>query len=144
MPTTHRAVLSSIAVFLPILIFSGAACAFDLNGAWATNPDQCDKVFERKADGIVLRESSDLYGSGFVIDGKKVVGKTARCTINSKSQDESTITFLASCATEIMLDNIQFSIKIVNDDTISRIFPGIPGMAVNFSRCPSSALRRNT
>jgi hypothetical protein len=124
---------------VPALFFSGAACAFDLDGAWATNPDQCGKVFERKAGGVAPRESSDLYGSGFVIDGKKVIGKTARCTISLRNQDESSISFLASCATEIMLDNIQFSLRIVNDDTVSRIFPGIPGMAVTYSRCPASA-----
>jgi hypothetical protein len=66
-----------IVVLLSALLFSGAAGAFDLNGAWATNPDQCGKVFERTVNGIALRESSDLYGSGFVIDGKKVIGKTA-------------------------------------------------------------------
>jgi hypothetical protein len=130
---------ATIVVLSSALMFTRAAGAFDLNGAWATNPDQCGKVFERTANGIALRESSDLYGSGFVIDGKKVIGKTARCTINSRNQDESTISFLASCATEIMLDNIQFSLRIVNDDTISRIFPGIPGMAVIYARCPLSA-----
>ena len=127
-----------IALLTPMLL-SGAASAFDLNGAWATNPEQCSKVFEKKAGGVALSESSDLYGSGFVIDGKKVVGKTARCTISSRNQDESSITFLASCATEIMLDNIQFNLKIVDDNTVHRIFPGIPGMAVTYSRCPSTA-----
>lgn len=140
MPHARRVVLAAgIILLLPTLVFSGAAWAFDLNGAWATNPDQCNKVFERKAGGVALRESSDLYGSGFVIDGKKVVGKTARCTISSRNQDESSINFLASCATEIMLDNIQFNLKIVDDNTVNRIFPGIPGMAVTYSRCPTTA-----
>ena len=129
---------AGIALLTPMLS-SGAASAFDLNGAWATNPEQCSKVFEKKAGGVALSESSDLYGSGFVVDGKKVVGKTARCTISSRNQDESSITFLASCATEIMLDNIQFNLKIVDDNTVSRIFPGIPGMAVTYSRCPSTS-----
>ncbi len=124
---------------LPLLVLSDVAWAFDLNGAWATNPEQCGKVFEKKAGGVALSESSDLYGSGFVVDGKKVVGKTARCTISSRNQDESSINFLASCATEIMLDNIQFNLKIVDDNTINRIFPGIPGMAVTYSRCPATA-----
>jgi len=129
---------AGIALLTPMLS-SSAASAFDLNGAWATNPEQCSKVFEKKAGGVALSESSDLYGSGFVVDGKKVVGKTARCTISSRNQDESSITFLASCATEIMLDNIQFNLKIVDDNTVSRIFPGIPGMAVTYSRCPSTS-----
>src|SRR5579871_6193462 len=138
MATTLRATITgTIAVLPAMLLASGVACAFDLNGAWATNPEQCNKVFVRKADGVALSYHSDLYGSGFVIDGKKVIGKTARCTINSTKEDGTTVSFLASCATEIMFDNIQFSLKIVNDDTVSRIFPGIPGMAVTYSRCPA-------
>jgi hypothetical protein len=140
MLSTRRAILgATLTVLAPTLVFSGAAYAFDLDGTWATNPDQCAKVFERKAGGVALRESSDLYGSGFVIDGKKAIGKTARCTISSRNQDESTINFLASCATEIMLDNIQFNLKIVDDNTVSRIFPGIPGMSVTYARCSPSA-----
>ena len=135
---------AAIAVLAPALVFTGTAWAFDLNGAWATDPDQCSKVFERKANGIAFSEASDVYGSGFVIDGKKVIGKTARCTIDSTKEDGATINFLASCATEIMFQNIQFSLKIVNDNTVNRIFPGMPEMSITYSRCPSSGLRRSS
>ena len=119
------------------LALSSVACAFDLNGAWATDPDQCSKVFERKGGGIVLSDTSDMHGSGFVIDGKKAIGKTARCTINSTKEEGTTISFLASCASEIMFQNIEFSLKIVNEDTVNRIFPGIPEMSITYSRCPT-------
>src|SRR5262249_23730518 len=103
MLSPSRTILAAaIVVLSPALVFTGVAYAFDLNGAWATDPDQCSKVFEKKGDSITLSDSSDLYGSGFVIDGKKVIGKTARCTINSTKEDGATINFLASCATEIM------------------------------------------
>jgi hypothetical protein len=142
--TLHSKLTATGIALTSCLLSVGAASAFNLNGAWSTNPDECAKVFERRADGIALSASSDVYGSGFVIDGKKIVGKTARCTITSTKEDGSTINFLASCATEIMFDNIQFSLKIVNDDAISRIFPGIPEMSVTYSRCPASSLRRST
>jgi len=145
MSSELRSTLTMAAIALSSgLVSAGAAGAFDLNGAWATNPDECARVFERRADGIALSGSSDVYGSGFVIDGKKVIGKTARCTISSSKEDGATINFLASCATEIMFDKIQFSLRIVDGDTISRIFPGIPEMSVTYARCPSSSLRRAT
>lgn len=145
MPGAFHSKLTATAIVMSSGLLSvAAASAFNLNGAWSTNPDECARIFERRADGIALSGSSDVYGSGFVIDGKKVVGKTARCTITSTKEDSPTINFLASCATEIMFDNIQFSLKIVNDDTISRIFPGIPEMSVTYSRCPSSSLRPRT
>jgi hypothetical protein len=136
--------VAAIVVLSSASVFCGIAHAFDLNGAWATDPDQCSKVFEKRADGIALSDSSDLYGSGFVIDGKKVIGRTAKCMINSTKEDGSTVSFLASCATEIMFENIQFSLKIVDDNMIDRFFPGMPGMSITYSRCPSSALRRPT
>ena len=145
MLSPSRTILAAaIVVLSPALVFTGVAYAFDLNGAWATDPDQCSKVFEKKGDSITISDSSDLYGSGFVIDGKKVIGKTARCTINSTKEEGATINFLASCATEIMFQNIQFSLKIINDNTISRIFPGMSDMSISFSRCPSSAFRRSS
>jgi len=142
MPRFARTILAATVALSPLVVFTGFACAFDLNGAWATDPDQCGKVFERKGDSIALSDVSDVYGSGFVVDGNKVIGKTARCTINSRKEDGSTINFLASCATEIMFQNIQFSLKILNDNAVNRIFPGMPEMAITYARCPSTKLGR--
>ena len=50
-------------------------------------------------------------------------------------QNGSTVNFLASCATEIMFQNIQFSLDIVNDNTINRTFPGIPEISIRYARC---------
>jgi len=126
----------TIALLLPLLVSTSVAHGFELTGAWATDPDQCAKVFEKRGGAITLSENSDLYGSGFVVDGRKITGKTARCNIESMKADGSTVNFLASCATDIMFQNIQFSLKIVNDNTINRIFPGIPEMSITYSRCP--------
>src|SRR5690348_9892404 len=106
MVSIPRAVLVAKAIVISSLLCAGLAHAFELDGSWATDPDQCDRVFTKKGDGVTFSETSDLYGSGFVVDGKKVIGKTARCTINSMKQNGSTVNFLASCATEIMFQNI--------------------------------------
>ena len=42
---------------------------------------------------------------------------------------------IAGCATDIMLSNVQFVLKIVDDDNITRVFPGIEGMEVKYHRC---------
>ena len=42
---------------------------------------------------------------------------------------------LASCATDIMLSSVQFSVTVVTEDTIKRVFPEMPDIEQNFHRC---------
>jgi hypothetical protein len=125
---------------LPLLIAT-ALCsfpssAFDLNGIWATDAQLCSKMFERRGSDIAFTPLSDLYGSGFVIDGTHIKGKMAQCTIQSQKQDGEILQIEAACATEIMRSDMQFSLKIINDKTISRRFLGMSGIEVNYYRCP--------
>jgi hypothetical protein len=34
-----------------------------------------------------------------------------------------------------MLSDVQFVLRVVDDDTITRVFPGIEGMEVKYHRC---------
>jgi hypothetical protein len=114
------------------------ASAFELSGAWASQSDMCNLVFTRKGGEVVFTEMSDLYGSGFIIDSSRIVGKAGRCTIESKKQDGSSLTISAACATSIMNQNMKFNITIIDDNNLSREFEEIPGMSVRYSRCKLS------
>jgi hypothetical protein len=109
--------------------------AFDLSGAWATQADLCNLVFTRKAGKIAFAELSDLYGSGFVVDGKTIRGKAAQCTIQSNKQEGDSIELAAACATTIMKQNVRFPLKVLDDDNIVRTFPEIEGMTLRYARC---------
>jgi len=124
------ATLFSLGVLLPV-----QAHAFDLTGAWATQSDLCKLVFNKKGNGIVFAELSDLYGSGFIIEGNRIRGKAARCTITSKKQDGDSLELGASCATSIMNQKVNFGLKIIDDNNISRMFPDVPGMTLKYTRC---------
>ncbi len=39
------------------------------------------------------------------------------------------------CASSIMLSNVQFVLKAIDDDSVTRMFPGIEGMEVTYHRC---------
>ena len=43
---------------------------------------------------------------------------------------------IAGCATDIMLSNVQFSLKMLEPNKVSRMFPGIEDMAISYHRCP--------
>jgi len=112
--------------------------AFDLNGAWTTTPDVCDKVFAKTGNTISFRRDSDLYGDGFIVDENVIVAPQGKCTIKTKREEVSTMQIEASCSSEIMVDQERFNVKVVNDDTILRIFPSIQGsggIEASFNRC---------
>jgi hypothetical protein len=111
------------------------AHAFELSGAWATEADLCKLVFAKKGGQIVFAELSDLYGSGFVVDGNNVRGKAAHCTIESKKQDGDNIEIAAACASSIITQDVRFSLKVIDDDNLTRLFSEIPGMTLRYSRC---------
>jgi hypothetical protein len=124
------AMLFSLSIVLP-----AQADAFELTGAWASQADLCKMVFTKKGNQVAFAEFSDLFGSGFIIDGNRIRGKSARCSIKSKKQEGDDLELSAACATSIMNQSVHFSLKVIDDNTVSRLFPEIPGMTLKYSRC---------
>ena len=114
------------------------AGAVDLAGAWASSADECPNVFVRRgrAKQIEFTALSDQHGGGFIVEADRLRGKFARCKIKSRKEDGDTVNIIAGCATDIMLSNVQFSLKLLDANRISRVFPGIEDMAISYYRCP--------
>jgi hypothetical protein len=131
----RHAAASRLMLICTLLMLPGQAWAIDLTGAWASNADQCGKVFKKNKNRITIIEDSDIHGAGFVADANQLRGRTARCTIKSRKQVGDTLNLLTACSTDIMLQNVEFSVKILDDNKISRIFPGMEGMEITYYRC---------
>jgi hypothetical protein len=116
---------------------AGRADALDLNGAWASDANQCAKVFVRQGGKLGFIEMSDVYGGGFIIDGDQIIGKFARCRIKARKDDGMNVNLIAACATDIMLSSVQFSVRELDADSIARLFPGMEDMEIRYHRCPS-------
>ena len=119
------------------MTISGSAAAFDLDGAWASDADNCAKVFVRKGSQVTFTDMSDVYGGGFIIDGDQITGKFARCRIKARKDDGKTINLVAACATDIMLQNVQFSLREADANNVIRMFPGMENMEIKYTRCPT-------
>jgi hypothetical protein len=119
------------------LLSSHDAKAFDLTGAWATSSEQCTKVFVRKgrANNMTFTNFSGVYGRGFIVEADRLRGKFENCKIKSRNESNRTVNLVAACASGIMLSNVQFFLKVMDDNTVSREFPGIEGMDVKYHRC---------
>lgn len=124
-----------IPVCVASLLFGTSADAFDLTGAWASKASECG-VFVKRGKNISLTKESDLHASGFVVQDGRMRGKLANCRIKLNKQDGEMIYIVAACATDIMLSDIQFSIKVVDDNKIVRVFSGLPEMEYSYERCP--------
>ena len=111
------------------------AGVIELTGAWATQADLCSQVFTKKDNRVVYAELSDLFGSGFIIDGDRIRGKAGTCTIKSRKEDGKSLELSAACASSVMTQDLRFSLTIIDDNNISRSFPEIPGMSLNYTRC---------
>ena len=124
---------------MPAAWMSYVTCsqAFDLTGLWASDRDACQKIFATKGNKTSFQKDSDLYGGGFIVEGNRIRGRMATCNIRSTKQDGTTVHLMTACATDIMLQNVQFSMKVVDDNRITRIFPGIDGMELDYVRCPA-------
>ena len=59
----------------------------------------------------------------------------SNCTIKSTKEDGTTIHLIAACASDIMFSDVQLSAKIIDDNKITRIFPGMPDITVDYFRC---------
>ena len=129
--------IGAIVAMSAILASPECAQAFDLAGAWATSADQCGKVFARKgrANQVTFRNFSGVYGGGFIAEPDRLRGKFENCTIKSRKDDGQTINLVVACASGIMLSKVQFFIKTIDDNTITRQFPGIEGMEITYHRC---------
>ncbi len=125
-------------MLMSALLCSSIARADDItgiNGLWATDARNCDKIFSKTQQGFSFAKDSDLYGSGFIIDGRKIVTPMARCDIKTSKQDGATTHLIAACATDIMLSNMQTSFKTIDKDRILRVFPGVSDMEIPYERC---------
>ena len=123
------------AMMIAATLLPGRAGAFELSGAWASAHELCDRVFVKKGSVVNFAELSDLFSSGFIVNGKAIRAKTAKCNIKSSKQDGDLTTISASCATSIMTGDYQFSYKLVDDNTIMRLFPDIKDMTLRYFRC---------
>ena len=129
------AAASRLILICTVLMLPVQAWAIDLTGAWASDASQCGKIFKKNKNGITFQRDSDVYGAGFVADGTQLRGRAAKCTIKTKKQAGDTTLLLTACSTDIMLQNVEFTVKFLDDNKISRLFPGMEGMEITYYRC---------
>jgi hypothetical protein len=124
---------SLAAWFGPFAAGSGSRDRFD--GSLGVSGDLCKLVFTKNGNTVEFAELSDLYGSGFLIEGNRIRGKAARCTITSRKQNGDNLELNASCASSIMTQKASFLLKVYDENNIARVIPDIENMEIKYTRC---------
>ena len=117
-----------VAVLIAALCVSPAAYA-------VSDAAICSKIFEKKDNTVSMTRDSDMHGSGFIIDGNQIKGKVATCTVKSRKEDGAMLHLIASCSTDVALSTVQISLQIDTENKLTRVFPGVPEMAMIYVRC---------
>lgn len=125
------------ATLIGAVLITQDALAFELTGAWAAKADQCTKVFVRsgRAKHVNFTNFAGAYGGGFIVEPHRLRSKFEACSIKSRQDDGQSINLVIACAKGVMLSNVQIFLKQINDDTITRTFPGFADMDANYYRC---------
>lgn len=128
--------VAMLAVLIGGVLFGSSGNAADLTAAWATDEAACKKVFVKDGNTISFAQDSDFYGSGIIIDKNRIRGKMAVCSIKSRKEDGAAVIFSVVCAGDALIANMQVSLKIDDDNRITRMFPGTPELNTSYFRCP--------
>ena len=129
---------SRMIAWLSVVLLSSIAVvrAADVNGVWASDTTVCNKVFTKKSGRVTFAKDADVHGSGFILEPGSVRGKLANCKIKTRKQDGDLVRLIASCATDVMLDNMELTLKVIDDNKIARVFAGLPELETLYYRCP--------
>ena len=138
MPARHLCRGGSVVTALTVLLGIGVAAeARDLRGAWVTDESTCKKVFAGEGTKLAFAKDADVYGSGFIYEGNRLRGKNASCAIKTQKQDGEVLHLLALCANDVTFGTVQFSLKIHDDNQITRLYPGLSELDTKYYRCSS-------
>jgi hypothetical protein len=139
----RRAIAFGGASLVSLLVMGGCADALDLNGAWASDADNCTKVFVRKGTQIGFTDMSDVFGGGFIVDGDRIIGKFASCRIKARKDSGPNVNMIAACATDMMLSSVQRAGPGCLDSAPRDLSGFLPGYAergaLRFCRCVGRA-----
>jgi hypothetical protein len=133
--TTSRLSVLSFLVALCYALSGASAATVDLAGVWATDAAVCSKVFVKRGKRVSFAKDADIHGSGFIIEGKEIRGQSATCRIKITKEEGEIVHMIAACATDIMLSDVQLSVKVIDPNSIMRVFPSMPQVGTNYFRC---------
>ena len=117
------------------ILFSASAYAFELNGAWTVDSNNCGKVFVKNNNKITFGKDADVNGGGFIFEGNQIRGNAMTCKIGSRKEEGALLRLTAECTTGVAYSTMHLSVKMDDANKITRVFPDSPAMNMSYVRC---------
>lgn len=129
-------------IVLPVLLTSTAANAQtypDLQrfrGAWVPEGAKCETVFFRQGTSINFHRPGATVREGILIHGKnRIEDARNRCHIKKVKQNGEEQSLLVTCLSGLVVSNLAFSVRFLDDDTVVRSLTDFPEEQVRLRRC---------
>ena len=136
MPARNLCCGVSLVSALTVLLDIGVAAeARELRGTWVTDKSTCKKVFTGEGTKLKIAKDADVYGSGFIYENNRLRGKNASCVIKTQKQDGDILHLVTLCTNDVTLGTVQFSLRIDDDNQITRFLPGVSDLDTKYYRC---------
>ena len=97
---------AGIAIFAVVATtaMSQAATIKELQGAWAMDGSSCADIFRKVGKQIEFKDRIAPTSTGLLIDGNKVAGPLAVCTMTKVQRKSSQFTAHLSCETSMVVE----------------------------------------
>jgi hypothetical protein len=104
-----------------------------LNGAWAESDENCKSAFVANGGRWNFREPRDMYGSSYIISGRRYEGPFGVCNLTSIQPKGDQILLALSCHNSIGYSNQVTPIHLTSDTEM--VVFSMNGMSINYKKC---------
>jgi hypothetical protein len=125
----------SILVFLDFATVktSAAGDGVRLNGAWAESDENCKSAFVVKRGKWEFREPRDMFGSSYIISGRRYEGPFGVCNLTSITPKGDQLLLALSCHNTIGYSNQVTPIHLMSDTQM--VVFSMDGLNINYKKC---------
>jgi len=106
-----------------------------LEGAWVLEGSRCEATFFRQGTSIHFTRPGAAKRDGVLIKGNRVEDARIRCTITKSKAEADRQDLLLSCFSGLLVSKFAFSLRRVDEDTVTRTIPGFPEDEIRLWRC---------
>lgn len=106
-----------------------------LQGAWTLGGVDCGETFVKNGSTWQFKDRDSSLNTGLIIEGKKMLGPGATCTIGRVTNKGDHLVVSLGCEDAIMFNTVSVAIKIVDDSHFERIDPEFPESFGTYSKC---------
>ena len=132
---------SWMSALVAALVLCGDATALDnsaiarLQGPWVPEGSRCDDVFRKQGTSINFMRRGAEMREGILVKGDRIADSRNRCTIARVRSEAERSTLLLSCFSGLLVSQLAFSLRFIDDDTVLRTFSDFPDNEMRWKRC---------